>query len=74
LIRKDHPILDSNMSDTPTFPDVNRGPEILAICGSLVAITLVMVVLRIWVRATMIKKVGWDDHCMIAAMVRILAH
>lgn len=50
-------------------PDVNRGPEILAICGSLVGVALFTVALRIWVRAAMIKHVGWDDYIMVAAMV-----
>ena len=51
-------------------PDVNRGPEILAICGTLVGIALAMVILRIWVRAVMIKHMGWDDYIMILGMVR----
>lgn len=59
------------MENAELPPDVNRGPEILGICGTLVAFALVMVVLRIWVRASMIRHVGWDDYIMIAAMVSI---
>jgi hypothetical protein len=50
-------------------PDENRGPEILAICGSMVAVALASVLLRIWVRARVIGEMGWDDHVIIAAMV-----
>ena len=62
------------MADTdaiPVPPDVNRGGEILTVCGTLVALSLVVVALRIWVRARMIRQVGLDDWTMIAAMVRL---
>ncbi|KAL0939915.1 integral membrane family protein [Colletotrichum truncatum] len=54
-------------------PDINRGPEILAICGTLVGITVVIVLLRIYVRARIVRIVGWDDWCMIAATVVLFA-
>lgn len=57
--------------DGSSPPDVNRGPEILAICGSLVGIALATVILRIWVRAAMIKHLGWDDYVMMVAMVSV---
>lgn len=50
-------------------PDVNRGGQILAICGTLTALSLVLVALRVWVRAKIIRLVGADDWIMIAAMV-----
>lgn len=50
-------------------PDENRGPEILAICGTLVALSVLIVGLRIWVRARMIGQVGIDDWTIIAATV-----
>jgi hypothetical protein len=53
----------------PMPPDENRGPEILAICGSLVGIALVIVVLRMWVRVKMIGHIGADDWAIVAAMV-----
>ncbi|KAB5560195.1 integral membrane protein, partial [Coniochaeta sp. 2T2.1] len=49
-------------------PDINRGGQILAICGTLTALCLVIVVLRTWVRARIIRQVGADDWTMIAAM------
>ncbi|KAK4655221.1 hypothetical protein QC762_300470 [Podospora pseudocomata] len=48
-------------------PDENRGPEILAICGTLVALSVLIVGLRIWVRARMIGQVGIDDWTIITA-------
>ncbi|KAK4182223.1 hypothetical protein QBC35DRAFT_510369 [Podospora australis] len=60
-------------TDLPIPPDVNRGSEILGICGALVAIALVMVVLRVWVRTRIIGKLGWDDWTMVAAMVVMFA-
>jgi hypothetical protein len=54
---------------TEVPPDENKGGQILAICGVLVAVCLVIVMLRIWVRARIIRQVGADDWTMIAAMV-----
>ncbi|KAF5618743.1 integral membrane protein family [Fusarium sp. NRRL 52700] len=49
-------------------PDVNRGPEILAICGSLVVLALLFVLLRVWVRVKITQCMGRDDYTMVAAM------
>ncbi|KAL2130636.1 hypothetical protein VTI74DRAFT_6137 [Chaetomium olivicolor] len=58
------------MADATTLPpDENRGPEILAVCGSLVGVALIVVLLRIWVRAKMVQKVGADDWVIVGAMV-----
>jgi L-lactate permease len=58
------------MADAPAMPpDENRGPEILAVCGSLVGLALIVVALRIWVRAKMVRHMGSDDWAIIAAMV-----
>ena len=57
------------MADSVT-PDENRGPEILAVCGSLVGLSLVVVLLRVWVRAKIVGHMGADDWTIIAAMVR----
>ncbi|KAK3319502.1 integral membrane protein [Cercophora scortea] len=48
-------------------PDLNRGPEILAICGVLVAFAVITLVLRVYVRAKIIGKLGYDDWTMIFA-------
>ncbi|KXJ86130.1 hypothetical protein Micbo1qcDRAFT_126622 [Microdochium bolleyi] len=53
-------------------PDVDRGPEILRLTCSLISLTLLIVITRIWVRARMIRQVGWDDYCVLAAMIIIL--
>jgi hypothetical protein len=65
----DHPLIMADAAAMPLPPNEDRGPEILAVCGSLVGIALVMVVLRIWVRAKMVRHVGADDWTIIAAMV-----
>ncbi|KAF3343320.1 hypothetical protein VDGL01_10340 [Verticillium dahliae] len=58
---------------TPLPADVNRGPQILGICGAMVGLALVFVVLRVYVRVAIIRKLGWDDHCMIVAMAVMFA-
>ncbi|KXH29103.1 hypothetical protein CSIM01_02172 [Colletotrichum simmondsii] len=62
------------MDDSVPFPpDINRGSEILVVCGSLVGLSVAVVILRIWVRAKMVRLVGLDDYFMIAATVTIFA-
>ncbi|KAL0780557.1 hypothetical protein CaCOL14_001892 [Colletotrichum acutatum] len=62
------------MDDSVPFPpDVNRGSEILVVCGTLVGLSVAVVILRIWVRAKMVRLVGLDDYFMIAATVTIFA-
>lgn len=56
-----------------TNPDTNRGPLILAVCGSLVGLATVTVLLRLWVRVRMIHQTGWDDFFILAAAVVMLA-
>lgn len=67
----DELLIAAKMADATTTlpPDENRGPEILIICGTLVGLSLVMVVLRLWVRISLIRQVGSDDYTMVAAMV-----
>ncbi|KAF6827312.1 integral membrane family protein [Colletotrichum musicola] len=55
------------------LPDINRGPEILSICGSLVAVSVVIVAMRMWVRVRIFKLVGWDDYTMVAATAVVFA-
>jgi hypothetical protein len=52
-------------------PDIKRGGQILAICGTLTALCLVLVTLRTWVRARIIKVVWADDWVMIGTMVSL---
>lgn len=53
--------------------DVNRGPQILAVCGSLVGLATVTVLLRLWVRVRLIQQTGWDDFFALAAAMVMLA-
>ncbi|KAK8022568.1 hypothetical protein PG993_013335 [Apiospora rasikravindrae] len=57
----------------PPPPDVNRGPEILAVTGTLVGATLCVVLLRLWVRVRLVRQLGWDDFFVAAAMALLFA-
>jgi hypothetical protein len=48
----------------------SHAPSILAINGAFTGIALVVVVLRVYVRTTILKFVGADDYVIVAAMVR----
>lgn len=54
-------------------PDLNRGPQILAVCGTLVGLAVAAVSLRVWVRATMTRQIGWDDSLIAASAAVMLA-
>lgn len=55
------------------LPDRNRGPEILAVCGSLTAVAFVFVAMRFYVRVKMTKNTSWDDwFCLSAWVIGIL--
>ncbi|PQE28222.1 hypothetical protein CJF30_00010920 [Rutstroemia sp. NJR-2017a BBW] len=61
------------MADSTSIPpDYNRGPQILAICGSLVALTLIVGFLRLYVRIRIIREVGVDDYLMMGAMMMVI--
>ena len=49
--------------------DDNKGPMFVVVFGSLVAIAILLVVLRIWVRIKIIRKLGLDDWIMMASLV-----
>ena len=62
------------MADQPPLPgtglpDHNRGPEILAICGSLTGVAFLFVAVRFYVRIRMTKNVSWDDWTCLFAWV-----
>lgn len=75
--KKFHPPARARMADpavsTPTPPDINRGPQILAVCGTLVGLAVAAVSLRVYVRATITRQLGWDDGLIAAAVLVMLA-
>ncbi|KAI9159065.1 hypothetical protein HJFPF1_07072 [Paramyrothecium foliicola] len=46
----------------------NRGPELQAVCYTLVITAFVACVLRCYTRALIVKSFGFDDWCMLAAL------
>lgn len=57
----------SPATDLP--PNVNKEPAILIACGICVGVALVMVAMRVVVRLKVLRNIGPDDYCIIAAMV-----
>lgn len=60
------------MTTTPPPPDVDRGPQILAICGSMTGLAVLFVLLRLFVRVRIVRSTGWDDYFMVAAAAVLL--
>lgn len=59
-----------NQVAPPSRGDMNVGPEQTAIYGLFLSIAVVLVSLRIYVRARMVKKLGWDDFFLLLGIVR----
>lgn len=76
-IEKKSTLKPASMADpaapTTNPPDINRGPQILAVCGTLVGLAVAAVSLRVYVRATITRQLGWDDGLIAAAVVVMLA-
>lgn len=41
-------------------PSENKGPILMGIAVSFTTLATIIVAIRLWVRATMVGKVGWD--------------
>ena len=50
------------------FPD--RGPELLAVTGLFLGLSMIFTILRFYARAIVVKQVGSDDYLAFAAQVR----
>jgi hypothetical protein len=50
----------------------NRGPQLTGTCGALLALGIVAVSVRCYVRLTMTKSFGYDDWLIVATLVRPL--
>lgn len=47
----------------------NRGPELQAVACTLVSVAIVSTLLRCYVRVFKVKSFGFDDWCMVFAVV-----
>jgi hypothetical protein len=50
----------------------DRGPQLAGTCGSLLALGIVAVSVRCYVRLHITKSFGYDDWLMVATLVRPL--
>jgi len=52
-------------------PDEDQGPVILGATLTVTIAALITMATRLYVRARMIRNVGWDDYVMISAMTLV---
>lgn len=55
----------------PPEVDQNTGPVQEAVAGLSTSVALILVILRFYVRARMVKPLWWDDFFLLLGMVRI---
>ncbi|KAI0910897.1 hypothetical protein F4823DRAFT_336321 [Ustulina deusta] len=53
---------------TPRDPDIDRGPIIIGLYSAECAVSLVILILRVWARSS-ISATGWDDIFMVITWV-----
>ena len=53
------------------FEDHSRGPELLAIFGTGTGVAAILVILRLWVRIRILRKVGTDDCIVFVSLVNL---
>ena len=60
-------------TDANVGPDINRGLGGLATDWILASISCLIVLLRLYTKGIIVRKLGWDDLLMSLALVRVLA-
>ena len=60
----------SDSSEVPNISYKSNAPSILAVDGFFMALSVILVVARVYVRTVMLKTFGADDYIIFAAMVR----
>ena len=53
----------------PSDGDRDQGWALLSVCWAFVTVAVATTVVRIWVRIRLTRNIGWDDYCMLAAIV-----
>ena len=62
---------DSSPVLTPDYLSYTLAPQLLAIDGTLTGLAVFAFILRLYVRASMLRVFGTDDYLMLAAVVCI---
>lgn len=53
----------------PPGGDTSKGPELKLVYSLVLSIAISLVSLRLYVRACMVKKLWWDDFCLLLGLV-----
>lgn len=59
-------------SGPPPYGDLDLGPGIIASTTVLVAVSAIVVALRVATRWWIVKSIGWDDITIVLAVVGIM--
>ena len=68
--------INITMSSTPGAPppggDENIGYKLVIVASTTIATCAITILLRMYVRARIVRAVGWDDWLMLLALVNFL--
>lgn len=62
--------LEGMASWPPPYPDNSRGPLLLRTIWTLIGISSVVLIARIWTKLVKARRLYADDICMVFALVR----
>ena len=60
------------MADTGPVPidgDVNRGGSVIALQAVTISVAVILIALRLYVRARIFRALAWDDFFIVLALV-----
>ncbi|CAG7953771.1 unnamed protein product [Penicillium nalgiovense] len=58
----------------PEYINQTKGPRILGIFWSFFSVSVVMISLRLYIRARMLRNIGLDDYIIVAAMIMVASY
>ena len=59
----------ANLGPVPPGGDVNRGGSIIALQAVTVSVAVILIALRLYVRARIVHALAWDDFFIVLALV-----
>ncbi|KAJ5943675.1 hypothetical protein N7516_003843 [Penicillium verrucosum] len=72
--RSSHSALGIMATTDPEYISQKKGPRILGVFWAFYSVSVVMVSLRLYIRARMLKNIGLDDYIIVAAMAMVTSY
>lgn len=68
------PGIEHSFGANHEWVEESRGPLILGFASVLLGMSIVVVMLRLYTRCRVLGSIGWDDHCILVALLLSIGH